>query len=194
MKNRLPFLLPSVLVAMCFGAGPLSLFSAPVEVPTLQGKAVSPTAELHKIYYDEWHFAPVRVEGDWVYAAGVAAVAGEREDEMGVLDVAKLENLFRRAWRDLQMHLEAAGSSTGCIVEMTTFHVFKSPHFRGTKWDHINAFRRVKDEFVPAPYPAWTGIGVESLFPDGGMVEIRVVARLKPPAARPAQQAAPASE
>lgn len=158
---------------------------APVEIATPHGKVVSPNPELHRVYYDEWHFAPVRVEGDMVYAAGVAAVAGERPDEMGVLDLPKLENLFRRAWRDIQMHLEAAGSGTDCIVEMTSFHVFDSPHFKGSKWDHINAFRRVKDEFVSAPYPAWTGIGAASLFPDGGIVEIRVVARLKSAAAKP---------
>jgi enamine deaminase RidA (YjgF/YER057c/UK114 family) len=38
----------------------------------------------------------------------------------------------------------------------------------------------VKDEFIAAPYPAWTGVGVAELFPDGGLVEIRVVARRGP--------------
>jgi enamine deaminase RidA (YjgF/YER057c/UK114 family) len=38
-------------------------------------------------------------------------------------------------------------------------------------------FIKVKDEFVPAPYPAWTAIGVTELITEGTLLEIRVIAK-----------------
>jgi hypothetical protein len=42
---------------------------------------------------------------------------------------------------------------------------------------HLNAFIRIKDEFVATPYPAWTAIGVTELITDGTLLEIRVIAK-----------------
>jgi enamine deaminase RidA (YjgF/YER057c/UK114 family) len=151
----------------------------PTEVRTPGGKVVSPNERLHEALYGNWHFAPARVEGNLVYISGV--VAGAREGD--VLNATGLEAAFRRAWKTVQDTLEAAGSGTDCIVDLTTFHVFESPSYQGTKAEHIAAFRKVKDEFVPEPYPAWTGIGVAALFPHTGLAEIKVVARLRDPAA-----------
>jgi len=149
----------------------------PVELPTPGGKVVSPSERMHKGAYEGWHYAPARVEGSIVYLAGIATWPADDKP----VDLAGLEALFRRAWVNIRATLEAAGSGTDSIVEMTTFHVFTSPTFAGTQKEHIDAFRRVKDEFVPEPYPAWTGIGVATLFPDKdrAVVEIRVIARLK---------------
>jgi hypothetical protein len=36
---------------------------------------------------------------------------------------------------------------------------------------------KVKDEYVGAPYPAWTAIGVSQLITEGTIVEIRLIAR-----------------
>lgn len=42
--------------------------------------------------------------------------------------------------------------------------------------EHIGEFMKVRDEFISAPWPAWTAIGcVELAFP-GARVEIRVIA------------------
>jgi enamine deaminase RidA (YjgF/YER057c/UK114 family) len=147
----------------------------PVVLPTPGGRVVSPNEQLHNTLHEEWHFAPARVEGDLVFISGI--VGGARDGK--AVDVAGLEAVFRRAWTAVKTTLEAAGAGTDTIVDLTTYHVFGSPLFTGTKRDHIDAFRRVKDEFVPAPYPAWTGIGVAALFPDTGLVEIKAVARLR---------------
>ena len=48
----------------------------------------------------------------------------------------------------IQLHLETAGLRFDDVVEMTTYHV--------TLRKHLNAFVKVKDEFVRMPYPAWT--------------------------------------
>lgn len=150
--------------------------SSAVVVPTPGGTAVSPDTAIHRAFYQEWHFAPARVEGDLVYLSGTVAVPS-RADTLP-LDSARQEASYRRAWQRIRRTLEAAGSSTADIVEMTTFHLFDSTVVRGTKQQQIDAFRRVKDEFVPAPYPAWTGIGVATLYPDRALVEIRVIARI----------------
>ena len=173
---RLHALAAAALLAIV--AAPLAAQQAdttrrPVRIPTPGGEVVSVDARQHAFYYDEWHFAPARVEGNLVFVSGV--VAGARDSVP--LDAAGYEAALRRAWGQVRATLEAAGSSTGDIVDLTTFHVFGSAAFRGGKAEHIAAFRRVKDEFVPAPYPTWTAIGVAELFPDRGLVEIRVVAR-----------------
>jgi enamine deaminase RidA (YjgF/YER057c/UK114 family) len=151
--------------------------SGPVVIPTPGGKVVSVDAGQHALFYDDWHFAPARVEGGLIFVSGV--VAGPREPL--VLDGPGFEAALRRAFQQIEAQLVATGSSSREIVDLLTFHVFASPSFRGTKAEHLAIFRRIKDEFVKPPYPSWTGVGVAELFPDGGLVEIRVVARLPTP-------------
>lgn len=177
MHRSLLLRLPLFLLAILPEVSRAQTAAAPeiVRLPTPGGAVVSPSAQVHRALHEEWHFAPARVEGDLVYVSGL--VGGVRDGQP--VGVAGVEAVFRRAWSSLKATLEAAGAGTDTIVDLTTFHVFGSPLFTGTKREHIEAFRRVKDEFVPPPYPAWTGIGVAALFPDGGLVEIKVVARLR---------------
>jgi hypothetical protein len=35
----------------------------------------------------------------------------------------------------------------------------------------------VKDEFVSAPYPAWTAVGISELITTGTLAEIRIIAK-----------------
>jgi len=135
---------------------------------------VSRDSAVHRLYYDDWHFAPARIVGNQVYLSGEVAVPS-RTDTLP-LDRVRQEASYRRAWQRIRATLEAAGSSTAHIVDITTFHVFDSTVVRGTKDEQIEAFRRVKDEFVQPPYPAWTGIGVAALYPRTGLVEIKIVA------------------
>ncbi len=46
--------------------------------------------------------------------------------------------------------------------------------------DHIETFRRVRDEFITEPYPAWTAIEVTGRITEGTIVEIRAVADAAP--------------
>ena len=64
--------------------------------------------------------------------------------------------------------LAAAGLGYTEIAEMTTFHV-------GLR-DHLATFLAVRDEFLSAPWPAWTAIGVSELAVSGARVEIKVIA------------------
>ena len=67
--------------------------------------------------------------------------------------------------------LTKAGVSFADVVDMTTFHVGLQAHLR--------TFAKVKDRYLKPPYPAWTAIGVSELAVPGGLVEIKVVARLE---------------
>ena len=111
----------------------------------------------------DWHLSPLLDTGDFVFLSGIT---GTHPD----LSVnADPEAQFRDTFRFLSANLQAAGLTIDHIVDMTTYHV-------GLR-EHLNAFIRVKDEFVSEPYPAWTAIGVTELITEGTLVEIRVIAK-----------------
>jgi enamine deaminase RidA (YjgF/YER057c/UK114 family) len=112
---------------------------------------------------DQWHFAPVLDTGEFVFLSGITGVRPDLSLS------AEPETQFRDAFKFVAMHLEVAGLHFGHIVEMTTYHV----RLR----EHLNIFMKIKDEYIPPPYPAWTAIGITELITDGTLVEIRVIAK-----------------
>jgi enamine deaminase RidA (YjgF/YER057c/UK114 family) len=151
------------------------VIAEPVRMPTPGGAVVAADAADNELLVNNWHFAPARVEGNLIYLSGVVAAAREGRP----LDVAGFEAALRRAFGQIARTLDAAGSDGANIIDMNTYHVFGSPLQQFDKAAHISAVRRVRDEFVKPPYPAWTAIGVADLFPQGGLVEIRITARKK---------------
>jgi enamine deaminase RidA (YjgF/YER057c/UK114 family) len=122
---------------------------------------LSPPAFAH--YIEDWQFSPVLDTGEFVFFSGVT---GARPD---LTVAADPEAQIRDAFGFLTEHLAAAGLTFDDVVEMTTYHVDLR--------EHLPIFMKVKDEYVAAPYPAWTAIGVSQLITDGTIVEIRVIAR-----------------
>jgi enamine deaminase RidA (YjgF/YER057c/UK114 family) len=116
-------------------------------------------------YYDQYHFAPAIKDGDRLYCSGVIGVGpdGKAPEDP--------EAQFTQAFESLQSVLTTAGVSFSEVVEMTTFHV-------GLR-ANLATFMKVKDRYMKAPYPAWTAIGVSELAFPGGLVEVKVIARLK---------------
>jgi enamine deaminase RidA (YjgF/YER057c/UK114 family) len=112
---------------------------------------------------DLWHFAPVVDTGEFVFLSGITGVRpdGSLSDDP--------ETQFRDTFGFVAMHLETAGLHFDDIVEMTTYHVALRKH--------LNAFIKVKDEFIGMPYPAWTAIGITELITEGTLLEVRIVAR-----------------
>lgn len=110
---------------------------------------------------DELHYSHAVRAGDFVYVSGVPAGrrADETSDEPGI----------ERAFQGVRRSLQTAGADWDDVIEITTYHVDLPGQFE--------TFTRVKDRYVGGPpYPAWTAIDVDRLFPDNGTVEIRVVA------------------
>lgn len=114
-------------------------------------------------YPGVWHFSPVVESNGFVFLSGQT---GCRSDNSISPDP---ETQFRDAFGHVAGNLAAAGLTFHDVVEMTSYHV-------GLR-KHLDAFTRVKDEFIKPPYPAWTAIGVSELISEGSLVEIRVVAR-----------------
>ncbi|OBJ97516.1 hypothetical protein A5638_15250 [Mycolicibacterium fortuitum] len=115
--------------------------------------------------YDAHHFAPAVIDGEHLRCSGMI---GMRPD-MSVPDDPRAQ--FTQAFSNLQGLLTEAGLTFADVVEITSYHV-------GLQ-QHVQVFGEVKDEFVAAPYPAWTAVGVTELAMPGALVEIQITARMR---------------
>lgn len=144
----------------------------PVFVPGPHGGGAVYVNERHQEGNDSWGYAGAYRAGDYVYLSGVVSGAYEGEP----MDAKAFKENLRRTFEHAGETLEAAGASLEEVVDITSFHVWDSPLFEGGKLEHLRAVADVKKEFMPAPHPAWTAIGVSELLPDAGLVELRMVA------------------
>ncbi|MDF1855219.1 RidA family protein [Pseudooceanicola sp.] len=141
--------------------------------------------------YDSWHFAPATIANGLIFCSGIigtspggdtpdfnrqsglsGAEAATASAESGLEDLQAVrdpEGQFATAFEALRAILRAAGADLCDLVEITTYHLDMARH--------MEAFVRVKDRYLIAPYPAWTAIGVAELIVPGGLLEIRAVAR-----------------
>ena len=125
-------------------------------------EVVIPKGQEH--YYEQYHFAPAVKDGNRLYCSGVIGVGADGKP------AADPETQFTQAFDSLQSVLTTAGVSFNEVIEMTTFHVGLQKN--------LPTFLKVKDRYMQAPYPAWTAIGITELALPGGLVEIKVIARL----------------
>lgn len=109
--------------------------------------------------YESWHYAPAVRHGDLIFCSGVIGRGESAEDE------------FRSAWQVLGELLGEAGVGFEDIVDSTLYVVDLQKH--------AATMAKVKDEFVAAPYPASTWIGVSELVIPGARAEIKVTARAR---------------
>ena len=169
MPLRPSLVLAALLLAPAAHAQPL----APIPAP---GGAVYLPTEIDRREYDQFHFAQVRRAGDYVYVSGV--IAGPRPGEGH--DTAAFKAQVRRAFQRIGTDLAAAGCGFADVVMINSFHVWSGPNFAGTRDEQFEAFSAVKDEFMPAPHPAWTAVGTTGLLADNGVVEIQMIAYAPP--------------
>lgn len=114
-------------------------------------------ASAQKIY-DNWHFAPAVRHRDLIFFSGV----------IGQGDTTEVE--FRSAWTSLGETLSEAGVGYKDIIDTTLYIV--------NLQQNAATMAKVKDEFIKAPYPASTWIGVSELIRPGASAEIKIVARI----------------
>lgn len=115
--------------------------------------------------YDAHHFSPAVIDGDHLRCSGMI---GMRPD-MSVPEDPRAQ--FIQAFSNLQGLLAEAGLTFADVVDITSYHV-------GLQ-QHVQTFGEVKDEFVAAPYPSWTAVGVTELAIPGALVEVQIVARMR---------------
>lgn len=115
--------------------------------------------------YEATRYAPVVRIGNMLIASGVIGTTRDGDNSPRAQ--------FRRAFERVIDILEQNGLTLADVAEMTTYHVRLGELGRD--------FIEVKDEYLPEPpYPAWTAIGVERLFLDSALIEIRFTAALPP--------------
>lgn len=115
--------------------------------------------------YNRFHYAPAVRAGDTLYLSGIVATLQGEENENNPED---LEAAFDRCFDALEKVLKETGADFSHVVEMTTFH---------TELIHqIGPFTASKDKYLKEPYPAWTAIDVDRLYPERGLVEIKLIA------------------
>ena len=114
--------------------------------------------------YNTLHYAPAVRAGDMLILSGV--VAGLAPDETD----ADMEAAFARAFDAIGVILTEAGAQWGDVVEIITYHTDLPAQ--------IADFAAAKDRYIKEPYPAWTAIDIDRLYPDRGIVEIKVTAYL----------------
>jgi enamine deaminase RidA (YjgF/YER057c/UK114 family) len=100
-------------------------------------------------------------------------VAGQAPGETSL--VPAYERIYRRA----ESILKRAGATLADVVDVTSFHTDITAQ--------IDALAEVQKRMLGSPPPAWTAIDIDRLLPEGGITEIKIIAR------RPAATAAAAA-
>ena len=125
-------------------------------------KRVLINPEETKPLYDGFHFSQANQVGDMIWVSGQVGVNDKLTPASGMAAQARL------AFEGLKRTLAAAGATLDDVVELTTFHI----DLRG----EMEQFAKVKDEYLPRNYPAWTAVDVTQLALPELRVEIRAVA------------------
>jgi enamine deaminase RidA (YjgF/YER057c/UK114 family) len=115
-------------------------------------------------FYEETRVPAAVRDGDQLHVSGHTG-----EDRDGRFP-DQLEAQIRGTFRNLTETLTAAGTDWRQVVSLTSYHV----GLRGQE----EALLRVAGEFMEAPLPAWTAVGVSELWPPEAVLEISCVARL----------------
>jgi len=114
--------------------------------------------ESAKKIYENWHFAPAVRSGNLVFFSGVIGHGDTVEDE------------FRNAWQSLGETLKEAGVGYEDIIDTTLYIIGLQKH--------AGTMAKVKDEFIKAPYPASTWIGISELIRPGAHAEIKITVQI----------------
>lgn len=148
-------------------------------IPSPNGKVIVPRSQMADV--DQFHYAPVRRAGDFVYVSGV--VASNRSATPLNADGFRKE--LRNVFEQIRSLLAWSDARLEDVVELQMFHVFRSRHTTLGKDEQLALIGAVRDEFFPAPYPAAVELGVAELNADGGLVEIKATAFAPLAAQRP---------
>ena len=114
--------------------------------------------------YQRLQFAPAVKTDDRILCSGVIGVG------LDGLPIAEPQAQFLQVFESIKALLAMADATWADVLEVTSYHV----DFR----QHLPTFVAVKEQFVPAPYPAWTAVGVAELALPGALVEVKVTARV----------------
>lgn len=111
-----------------------------------------------EMVYSAMQFSQAVRSGDTVWISGQVGMDDKWQAGKGIEEQARL------AFQNLQNVIREAGGILDDVVELITFHT--------SMRDFID-FSKVKSEFFPKDYPAWTAVGVTELVLPDLLLEIR---------------------
>ena len=155
----------SLLAAVLMASGIAACAPTASQGPAPIHQVIIPAAS--QAMYDDLHFAPAVRAGDFLFLSGVVAGSPpgtDPSDEVGA---------YERAFKAIELFLKEAGGGWENVVELETFHTDLPAQ--------VETFAAVKDRYIKEPYPAWTAIDIDRLYPDNAFAEIKVVAYLAAP-------------
>ncbi|GIQ76843.1 RidA family protein [Bradyrhizobium sp. RD5-C2] len=108
-----------------------------------------------------------------VKAGGLVFVAGQIGLNQDGSIPERLEQQFVNAFERLKLVLEETGCEMSDLVELVSYHVGLNTN------NHLAEFMKVKEKYVPAPFPTWTILDIAGLARPGLIIEIKAVAAAK---------------
>ncbi len=111
-----------------------------------------------EVVYKSMQFSQAVRVGDFLWISGQTGIDENWKPAEGI------ENQARLAFQGLEKVIQEAGGTLADIVELVTYH---------TSMKDIKGFSKVKAEFIPADYPAWTAVGVTELVLPELLVEVK---------------------
>ena len=124
-----------------------------------QKKLINPAGT--EVIYESLKFSQAIRVGDQLWVSGQVGVDDKFKVKEG------LESQTRQAFQNLAQVIEEAGGQLSDIVELVTYHKDISD---------MPVFGKVKSEFIPDDYPAWTAMEISALVMPELLVEIRATA------------------
>lgn len=117
---------------------------------------------------EELHYTPAIIANGFVFLSGVVAGLDDRLPDDPPPEAEAMEASFDRAFQAIGGILAEAGTDWDHVIAIETFHTDLP--------SQIDMLAKVKDRYIQKPYPVWTAIDIDRLYPDGGLVEIKVTA------------------
>lgn len=157
VKEEMPVMLKTVAAML--------VFASPALAGTRQDSTVlmPETAEWSQLL-EQFGFSEAVVTPDGtIYMSGVVVSLGEDGD---------FNAAYEATFRYLGSILARAGASWDDVVDITSYHTDLT--------SQLTPMARVKDRYIKRPFPAWTAIQVARLYPDRGITEIKLVAKISP--------------
>ena len=130
----------------------------------MSGKRAAIVSPSWEPFYEETKVPAAVRAGDQLHVSGHTG-----EDPDGHFS-AQLEAQIRGTFRNLTETLTAAGADWPQVVSLTSYHVGLS--------GQEDIVLRVAAEYLDAPFPAWTAVGVTELWSPEALVEISCVATI----------------
>lgn len=114
-----------------------------------------------RAFQEQVGFSDAVIHGDTIWMSGVIAVPQPGDKGM--------KPAFDRVFKQLSRTLERVGATWDDVLEIQTFHTDMQ--------EQIFEFADVKNEYIKAPFPAWTAIGVNALYEPEALVEVKLIVR-----------------